>query len=965
MKLNQLTLALLTATSVGAVHASQQDQPGPTTGAVQVEMNGQYQVTFEQAVRLRDVLQQANQTLDFPQIHWPAARLGVLNDADFESSKQNLLSELLVSDSAVLRHTGEQLQSLTFVSQPFHDIDLAKARQDIAYNPLLAPGEYTLKLPARGDSLYVLGGVDEPLQLAFQTGTPLSAYMQALHREALLLDDTNRDYAYLIRNGQVTEFTWAYYNAGGMEAQPGDIIYVGPKRPRFATTLSYAIPSVRVAREQDENIAGLLTNMVDMPPAQPVALSVDTPALNHWSRYQHQVSLNHYGGTGLLQTPTARMQDVGYVAASYSDTSEYRRYSVTLQLMSWLETSAFYVRIPNRLYSNVPGFSGDNIYTDKGFDVKARLWEESYWLPEFSVGLRDFAGTGLFDGEYVVANKRFGAFDVSLGVGFGRLGTRDSISNPFCEISSSYCERPGGFSRGGGQFEYDQWFKGPAALFGGVQWQTPFEPLTLQLEYDGNNFSKDRAGIPIEPSTPWNFGLNYRAFDWLDLQAGYERGNTFTFNFTIHTNFNGLGQHRVEPARVQPRPTPEAQNIDQVDWQQVSGELYTGLTMGVSKITGDSESVRVYMGPYRYRDVNQRMDRASRILADHLPETVTEYEFVQQQFDSPVVSTKVDAAAFKSRVWHEELGQSPDDTADLFSRSLPEPAMKAAEDNVLYDPDWSRHYSGYGLKPFFNQDFGSPEDFHVYQLGLNPFARYWFGNNFEVFGELGINIANNYDKFNFLDDTQGNLPPVRTNVRNYVQNDVWLDRLQANYYNKIADNVYGMVYGGYLERMFSGVGGEVLWRPVDSNWAFGADINRVRQRDYNGWGGLQDYMATTGFVSAYYQMPWLEDSVLRLDVGQFLAEDRGVNVTFQKRFESGVTVGAYAAFTNVSQEDYGEGSFTKGFFMSIPFDLIGVRPTRQRVGMHWIPLARNGGRQLMRRSELWGITDDVSPFYHR
>ncbi len=50
-------------------------------------------------------------------------------------------------------------------------------------------------------------------------------------------------------------------------------------------------------------------------------------------------------------------------------------------------------------------FSGDQTYKDKAFDVKLRLWEESYWMPQVAVGARDIGGTGLFDAEYIVASK--------------------------------------------------------------------------------------------------------------------------------------------------------------------------------------------------------------------------------------------------------------------------------------------------------------------------------------------------------------------------------------------------------------------------------------------------------------------------------------------------------------------------------------------------------------------------------
>ena len=133
------------------------------------------------------------------------------------------------------------------------------------------------------------------------------------------------------------------------------------------------------------------------------------------------VSQTDFGGTGLLQMPTARMARSGEFSASYRDNEEYRRYAVSLQLIDWLETTIRYTDVRTRPYSPYASFSGDQTYKDKAFDLKARLWQESYWLPQVSVGMRDIAGTGLFDSEYLAASKRAGPFDFSLGMGWGNM----------------------------------------------------------------------------------------------------------------------------------------------------------------------------------------------------------------------------------------------------------------------------------------------------------------------------------------------------------------------------------------------------------------------------------------------------------------------------------------------------------------------------------------------------------------
>ena len=44
-----------------------------------------------------------------------------------------------------------------------------------------------------------------------------------------------------------------------------------------------------------------------------------------------------------------------------------------------------------------------------------------------------------------------------------------------------------------------------------------------------------------------------------------------------------------------------------------------------------------------------------------------------------------------------------------------------------------------------------------------------------------------------------------------------------------------------------------------------------------------------------------------------LAGDKGVTLDLSRRFKSGFTMGVFATKTNLSAEEFGEGSFDKGF----------------------------------------------------
>jgi hypothetical protein len=170
------------------------------------------------------------------------------------------------------------------------------------------------------------------------------------------------------------------------------------------------------------------------------------------------------------------------------------------------------------------------------------------------------------------------------------------------------------------------------------------------------------------------------------------------------------------------------------------------------------------------------------------------------------------------------------------------------------------------------------------------------------------------------------------------------------------------VYGGYLETMFGGVGGEILYRPVDSNLAFGFDINYVKQRSWESDFEFFDYKVVTGHANIYWQPPFLADTQLTLNIGQYLAKDKGVTIDLAKRFDSGIVVGAYAAITNASAADYGEGSFTKGFYISVPFDLFSLTPAKGRAHFPWVPIARDGGQAMRRPIKLINTTAERSPF---
>lgn len=105
--------------------------------------------------------------------------------------------------------------------------------------------------------------------------------------------------------------------------------------------------------------------------------------------------------------------------------------------------------------------------------------------------------------------------------------------------------------------------------------------------------------------------------------------------------------------------------------------------------------------------------------------------------------------------------------------------------------------------------------------------------------------------------------------------------------------------------------------------------------------------------------------MIQVDVGQFLAGDIGTQVNVSKQFKSGVIAGAFASISDLSADEFGEGSFTKGFYISIPFDIMTVKPSNNRAFFSWQPLTRDGGQKLGRKYSLIELTDERNPWYQR
>ena len=252
--------------------------------------------------------------------------------------------------------------------------------------------------------------------------------------------------------------------------------------------------------------------------------------------------------------------------------------------------------------------------------------------------------------------------------------------------------------------------------------------------------------------------------------------------------------------------------------------------------------------------------------------------------------------------------------------------------------------------------------FYFYQIEALLNTKYQFSRSLSFNADIGIDVLNNYDEYKWhIPD--GKLHHVRQDRRKYfTEGNSGLRRMSFDYIKDISGNVKARLSLGYLEWMYGGIGGEVLYLSDQRNWGFGADAYWVKQRDFDQKLGFQDYEAFTGFLSVYYDLPFYN---LRFKgkVGRFLGKDKGVNLDLSRRFKNGARIGGIVSLTNCDPGCVGEGAFNKWIYFSLPMDAFySNSQSRSRANYAWSPLTKDAGTQVENGNlySLWtDSTDEI------
>ena len=670
---------------------------------------------------------------------------------------------------------------------------------------------------------------------------------------------------------------------------------------------------------------------------------------------------NIYGTPGgLIDMPTAEAAPEGQLSTTVSaygwGNNLTTRTTLSFQVLPRLGASFRYSGVGGLLPD--PGRPTFSTLYDRSFDIHYRLLNESRTLPVLTVGLRDFAGTNVYSGEYLVATKSLGdRLRFTAGLGWGRLGSYASFANTG--------SRPVTTLGKGGIPSYDRWFRGDVAAFGGLSWQVT-DKLSFAAEYSSDAYDREVRDGALERRIPWNFGIGYKVSDAVQLNAYSLYGSEFGASVTIGINTRQpavIGGIESAPLPVAPRAPGTAADLG---WTQEPGrpaEIRDGVAELLARegivlhgMDLDGRRAHVQIRNTRYNQRAQALGRTARALTRTLPASVETFTITQ------IVEGIPTSSATFARSDLERLENSA--AEEILAAARIEDGATTAGGVTLMEGAFPRFE--YGIGPFLRFSVFDPENPVRYNAGIQARADYHIAPGWLASGSVSQKVFGNLDSVS-LPGASG-LPRVRSNVALYNRTDTpTLDYLTLSKYARPGRDFYSRLTVGYLERMYAGLSGEILWKPVDSRFALGAELNYVKPRDYDQRFGLRSSNTPggtipewNGHVSAYWDVG--HGFHTQLDVGRYLAGDFGATLSIDRVFANGWVVGAYATKTDVSSATFGEGSFDKGIRIEIPLAWGTGTPTLQKSKTVLKSLSRDGGARLEVNGRLYEqVTDTHRP----
>ena len=626
----------------------------------------------------------------------------------------------------------------------------------------------------------------------------------------------------------------------------------------------------------------------------------------------------------------------GTLTATSAIQSRTNSYAITYQATPWLEGTFRYT-----------GFN-DFSYWDRNYEAKLLLWSENIYRPQVAVGIRDLVGTGIWGSEYLVASKKIGDFDLTLGLGWGRLSGNGSFKNPLSLLDDRFDNRVNNFGLGG-KVSTDSFFRGKrVGLFGGFEYSSQNTPLSLMIEYNPDQYDWEIQNGAKKPKYPLSAALKWDFSSNASLKLSYQHGEEWGVEIAaaLDTKSSTIRQRRpVFRSSLDLTQQQLPSGFSKQSWYDtlLFDAERSGVLLIEASLDRSKRSATLVMGNMSYPLWTDAVDIMADLADLHLPLIVSVLNIVVEEEGHRVHSIRMRRPSLNfSR--NKQLVEREIIVEPFRSTVFAQHRTDFFQKKIIFDINLSNRVQLF-----------DPDDPARYQLYAKIGLRMMLPQNWVLSGAVDRDIKNNFDES--TRESNSLITRVRSDVVRYLtEGESGLDSFFVQKRGNLKSDIFYRAFGGILESMYSGIGGEVVYQPFQSRLAFGFSANWVKQRDYDKTFNHLDYQTETVFASAYWATPFYNFDIA-IHAGKYLAKDLGATLEIRRTFDNGWMVGLWATKTNVSAADFGEGSFDKGLFFKIPLNkLIGAN-SRSSYITRIRPIQRDGGQYLedFTGNIWWGI----------
>ena len=662
-------------------------------------------------------------------------------------------------------------------------------------------------------------------------------------------------------------------------------------------------------------------------------------------QFENTSGLNSFGMPGAIDLPSAINLPDGQFSLSSTAFGGTIRVNLSFQILENL-TGAF-------RYARIPSASGDHrgYYWDRSFDLHYLLNKEKLIFPSIAVGVRDFIGTGIYSGEYLVATKTFGSkLRISGGMGWGRLAGKNSFRNIFGKV-----DRGNRNHDPGGTFQFKRLFSGDNSSFFSVSYKFN-EKIQLISEISPDNYSHETSSSKgFTRRSDLNLGVKYSFSPSFSILASFMHGDALglTLNLGINPKDSPY-KSGIEPAPMPILSTKLLSKESKLedDVFKESKRLLDLEGIELKDIQMSSNTIAIDVVNRQYINVSQMIGRVIRIFALTSPPNIKKFKINvidhgSSLFISEVVIEREDFVA------NELMFSGP----DLLWKSV---SINDSEKSFFHDSERQFKKLSWSLYPYLETMFFDPHAPIRFSIGAELSGVYHFSPAFSVSGSLRQPIAGTMD--DVKRGPKGGLPHVRSDFMYYhrdIASNLYINYLTLNHFLKPHPHLYATVNIGILELMHAGIRSEIIWKKNKKPYGFGLDLAQVQKRGTKADFRLKDEYYNTFLASVYYDMP--NDWIIKIDAGKYLAGDYGSTISLKRTFNNGWEFGAYATLTDVPFSTFGEGSFEKGLTIKAPIGWFTGKKSRSVMNAVIRPITGDGGAKLNLSKEKY-IYDIVNEY---